>query len=603
MDELTRLLRYVRPYTARLVIAVALMAVVGLCQAAVVVLIGPVIDRILSPDASQDPVELITIPITGTPIHLDDLLPVSLGDVWTLVAVALVVVFVVKGLCDFTANYLVNYAGFSGVRDMRNDVYSVILNQSPAFFQTKNTGSLISSLVSDIEKVQSAFSHFLADLMRQFFTASALLFLLVQRDWKLAAASLIVLPLVLLPTSRIGNRLRVATRRAQDHLAELVQIMHETISGNRVVKAFAMEQFEVGRFEKRAESLFRANMRYVIQQAMASPLIEIFGALLIVGLLAYVRQRIVLGEMTAGQFVTFLTALLMLFQPVRRLNGIYNIFQQALGSAQRVFEYIDHPHDVEEASAPLGMEPFAHSIEFQNVTFSYPGAETETALHEINLTVKAGEVVALVGPSGSGKSTLMNLLPRFFDPQKGRIRIDGRDLHSLSLESLRQQIAIVTQDTFLFDDTLRNNIAYGRPDIPLEKVRSAARSAIAGGFIDALPDGYQTDLGERGQRLSGGQRQRISIARALLKDAPILLLDEATSHLDSEAELLVQQALSNLIEGRTVIVSAHRLSTIRSAHKIVVLQEGRILDSGTHEGLLRTCELYRRLVKLQSVEV
>ena len=603
MDELARLLRYVRPYNARLAIAVALMAVVGLCQAAVVVLIGPVIDRILNPVASQDPVELITIPVTGTAIYLDDLLPASLGDVWALVAVALLVVFVVKGLCDFTANYLVNYAGFSGVRDMRNDVYSVILNQSPAFFQTKNTGSLISSLVSDIEKVQSAFSHFLADLMRQFFTASALLFLLVQRDWKLAAASLIVLPLVLLPTSRIGKRLRVATRRAQDHLAELVQIMHETISGNRVVKAFAMEHFEVGRFEKRAESLFQANMRYVIQQAMASPLIEIFGALMIVGLLAYVRQRIVLGEMSAGQFVSFLTALLMLFQPVKRLNGIYNIFQQALGSAQRVFEYIDHPHDVEEVAAPVRLAPFAHSIEFENVTFSYPGAETEMALCGINLTVKAGEVVALVGPSGSGKSTLMNLLPRFFDPTDGCIRIDGRDLRELSIESLRQQIAIVTQDTFLFDDTLRNNIAYGRPDIPLEKVRSAAGSAIAAEFIDALPDGYQTDLGERGQRLSGGQRQRISIARALLKDAPILLLDEATSHLDSEAELLVQQALSNLIEGRTVIVSAHRLSTIRSADKIVVLQDGRVLDSGTHDGLLRTCELYLRLVKLQSVEV
>lgn len=603
MDELARLLRYVRPYGARLAIAVALMAVVGLCQAAVVVLIGPVIDRILNPVASQDPIELIIVPVTGTAIYLDDLLPASLGDVWALVAVALLVVFVVKGLCDFTANYLVNYAGFSGVRDMRNDVYSVILNQSPAFFQTKNTGSLISSLVSDIEKVQSAFSHFLADLMRQFFTASALLFLLVQRDWRLAAASLVVLPLVLLPTSRIGKRLRVATRRAQDHLAELVQIMHETISGNRVVKAFAMEHFEVGRFEKRAESLFQANMRYVIQQAMASPLIEIFGALMIVGLLAYVRQRIVLGEMTAGQFVSFLTALLMLFQPVKRLNGIYNIFQQALGSAQRVFEYIDHPHDVEEVAAPVRLAPFAHSIEFDNVTFSYPGAETEMALCEVNLTVKAGEVVALVGPSGSGKSTLMNLLPRFFDPTDGCIRIDGRDLRELRIESLRQQIAIVTQDTFLFDDTLQNNIAYGRPDIPLEKVRSAAGSAIAAEFIDALPDGYQTDLGERGQRLSGGQRQRISIARALLKDAPILLLDEATSHLDSEAELLVQQALSNLIEGRTVIVSAHRLSTIRSADKIVVIQDGRVLDSGTHDGLLRTCELYRRLVKLQSVEV
>ncbi len=603
MGELARLLRYVRPYAALLAVSVLLMAVVGLCQAAVAVLIGPVIDHILSPAPAPEPIALFTIPVVGTAVYLDDLLPASLGDVWTLVAVALAGVFAVKGICDFTANYLVNHAGFSGVRDMRNDVYNVVLNQSPAFFQSKNTGTLIASLVSDIEKVQSAFSHFLADLMRQFFTAAALLFLLVQRDWRLSAASLIVLPLVLLPTARIGKRLRATARRAQDRLAELVKIMHETISGNRVVKAFAMERFEVGRFEQQSEKLFRAHMRHVSRQALASPLIEMFGALLIIALLAYARQRIVAGEMTPGEFAGFLAALLMLFQPVKRLNGIYNIFQQALGSAQRVFEYIDHPHDIREAPSPVEPAPFARSIQFSGVTFRYPDAANETALRDIDLTAHAGEVVALVGPSGAGKTTLMSLLPRFFDPQEGAVLIDGRDLRELRLDALRRQISIVTQDTFLFDDTVQNNIAYGRPDIPLEKVRAAAAAAIAADFIDSLPDGYRTQIGERGQRLSGGQRQRISIARALLKDAPILLLDEATSHLDSEAELLVQQALSNLMAGRTVIVSAHRLSTIRSADKIVVLDEGRILNSGSHERLLQTCELYRRLVKLQSIEV
>ena len=602
MGELARLLRYVRSYAAILAVSVLLMAVVGLCQAAVVVLIGPVIDRILSPEAASAPVELFTLPLSEKAIYLDDLLPASLGDVWMLVAAALAAVFAVKGICDFAANYLVNYAGFSGVRDMRNDVYNVVLHQSPAFFQSKNTGTLISSLVSDIEKVQSAFSHFLADLMRQFFTAAALLFVLVQRDWRLSAASLIVLPLVLLPTSRIGKRLRAAARRAQDRLAELVKIMHETISGNRVVKAFAMERFEIDRFEKQSARLFRAHMRHASRQALASPLIEMFGALLIVCLLAYARRRITAGAMTAGEFVSFLAALLMLFQPLKRLNGIYNVFQQALGSAQRVFEYIDHPHDIREAASPVEPEPFARSIEFSGVTFRYPDAESETALRNIDLTVNAGEVVALVGPSGAGKTTLMSLLPRFFDPQQGAVRIDGRDLRELRLDALRRQIAIVTQETFLFDDTVRNNIAYGRPDIPLAKVRAAAEAAIAAEFIDVLPEGYRTHIGERGQRLSGGQRQRISIARALLKDAPLLLLDEATSHLDSEAELLVQRALSNLIEGRTVIVSAHRLSTIRSADKIVAIDKGRILDSGSHEGLLETCDLYRRLVKLQSFE-
>ena len=602
MGELARLLRYVRSYAAILAVSVLLMAVVGLCQAAVVVLIGPVIDRILSTEAASAPVELFTLPLSEKAIYLDDLLPASLGDVWMLVAAALAAVFAVKGVCDFAANYLVNHAGFSGVRDMRNDVYNVVLHQSPAFFQSKNTGTLISSLVSDIERVQSAFSHFLADLMRQFFTAAALLLVLVQRDWRLSAASLIVLPLVLLPTSRIGKRLRAAARRAQDRLAELVKIMHETISGNRVVKAFAMERFEIDRFEKQSARLFRAHMRHVSRQALASPLIEMFGALLIVCLLAYARRRITAGAMTAGEFVSFLAALLMLFQPLKRLNGIYNVFQQALGSAQRVFEYIDHPHDIREAASPVEPEPFARSIEFSGVTFRYPDAGSETALRDIDLTVNAGEVVALVGPSGAGKTTLMSLLPRFFDPQQGAVRIDGRDLRELRLDALRRQIAIVTQETFLFDDTVRNNIAYGRPDIPLAKVRAAAEAAIAAEFIAALPEGYQTHIGERGQRLSGGQRQRISIARALLKDAPLLLLDEATSHLDSEAELLVQRALSNLIEGRTVIVSAHRLSTIRSADKIVALDKGRILDSGSHEGLLETCDLYRRLVKLQSFE-
>jgi subfamily B ATP-binding cassette protein MsbA len=600
MTELSHLLRYARPYAPRIAAAVLLMAIVGACHGVVAVLIEPVFDRVLNPQSAEAPVLLYRAPLLGA-VYLDDLLPDQIHNVWTMVAAGILGAFVLKGLCDFFGNFLVNYVGFAAVRDLRNDVYNVVLHQSPAFFQKQHTGRLISSLISDIEKIQLAFSHILADFLRQIFIATALLWVLLQTDWKLAAVSLSVLPFVLLPTSRLGRMIRKTTRRAQDDLADMTQILQETISGNRVVKAFSMEDFEIGRFREAAARLFRSNLRYVRQQAVASPLIEVFGAVTIVVLLTYVRDQIKAEQMTAGQFTTFVVALLMLYQPVKRLNGIYNIFQQALGSAQRVLEYTSHPHDVAEAADAVEMPPFSRSIEFQGVSFRYPDSG-DPALSDINLEVKAGEVVAIVGASGAGKTTLTNLLPRFFDAGEGRILVDGHSIRSLTLKSLREQIAIVTQETFLFDDTVAKNIAYGRPDIPQQAIEQAARMAIADEFIEAMPEGYETHLGERGQRLSGGQRQRIAIARALLKNAPILILDEATSHLDSESERLVQKALGNLMQGRTVIVSAHRLSTIRSADRIVVLEGGKLLEVGKHEGLLRTCSRYRRLFELQSFE-
>ncbi len=598
MSELRQLLRYVRPHASKVGLSVFLMAIVGASHGLVAVLIEPVFDRVLNPGADHGPIRLLELPFSSTAIELGDLLPDSLDDVWAMIAVAILGVFLIKGVCDFFGNYLINYAGLAGVRDLRNHVYQVVLNQSPAFFQTRHTGKLISSLVNDIERIQVALSHILADLLRQGFIVIALLWVLIQTDWRLALVSLTVLPAVLIPTSRIGRRIRSTTRRAQDDLGDLTQILHETIEGNRVVKAFGMEAYEEGRFRSAANRLFRSSLRYVRQQAVASPLIEVFGALTIVGLLSYVRQQ----QMTPGQFTTFVVALLMLYQPVKRLNGIYNIFQQAIGSSQRVFEYLAHPHDVAESSSAANVPPFSHDIVFEKVSFHYPEHENEPTLRDIDLTVSAGEVVAIVGPSGSGKSTLLNLLPRFFDPTAGRILIDGADLKSLKLSSLRAQIAVVTQETFLFDETVFNNIAYGQPNTPREKVVRAAQAAIASDFIEAMPDGYETNLGERGYRLSGGQRQRISIARALLKDAPILLLDEATSHLDTESEMLVQQALGNLMKGRTVVVVAHRLSTIRSADKIVVIEDGKIVDIGKHDRLLTSSPVYQRLFELQSAD-
>ena len=601
VGDLARLLGAVRPYYVRIAVSVLLMAVVGASYGTFALLLEPLLDRFLNPAAANEPVELLQIPILGTSVMLDDLAPRSLGDPFALFCFVFLTVSILKGVCDYTANYLVNYAGFAAVRDIRSQLYEVILNQSPAFFQTKHTGELTSSLVSDIEKIQSACSHFLADLMRQCFTVAALLFVLLQHDPFLTAGCLLSFPFVLLPASRIGKKLRSTARKAQDHLAELVKIIQETITGNRIVKAFAMEPFELRRFRGRADRLFEASMRMVAQQAIVSPIVEILGAGMVLGLLVYVRSRVLAGAMTPGEIVSFVVALVMLLQPVKRLIGIYNIFQQALGALQRAFEYMDHPHDIRNSPDAVDLPVFRESIEFDHVSFAYPGSAGQAALEDICLKVGARQVVALVGLSGAGKTTLMSLLPRFFDPTCGAIRIDGHDLKEITVASLRRQIAVVTQETFLFDDTIYNNIAYGRPGVEPANVYAAAKSAYAAEFIEGLPDGYGTRLGERGHRLSGGQRQRIAIARALLKDAPILLLDEATSHLDSEAELLVQQALSNLIQGRTVIVSAHRLSTIRSADAILVIERGRIAGQGTHESLLANSELYSRLVALQAV--
>jgi len=355
------------------------------------------------------------------------------------------------------------------------------------------------------------------------------------------------------------------------------------------------------RFHDAARHLLRSNLRYVRQQAVSSPLIEMFGAMTIVGLLYYARMQIKAGSLTAGQFTSFVIALLMMYEPMKRLTGIHNIFQQAIGASQKVFEYLDHPEEIDDKPAAKKLAHFEQAVTYDGVSFHYPNSNG-FQLDGIRLEVKAGEVVALVGPSGAGKSTMVNLLPRFYDATAGAVRIDGHDVRDLTLASLREKIGLVAQDTFLFNDTVASNISYGRPEISREAVRSAAQSALATEFIERLPEGYETLIGERGVKLSGGQRQRIAIARALLKNAPILILDEATSHLDAESEMLVQRALANLMAGRTVIVIAHRISTIRRADKIVVMNNGRISEIGTHADLVNGGGIYQRLHELQFIE-
>jgi subfamily B ATP-binding cassette protein MsbA len=603
MRQLTRLLRYVRPFLLQLFPGVALLAAVGFLEAFRLILLKPVLDRVLNPASGSENILLFTIPRIGRPVYLQQFVPSYMHSAWTIVAFALVASTILKGLLDYAGTYLVNHAGFGMITDLRDDLYNAILRQSAAFFSKHATGTLLSTMVSDIDRVQYAMSAVLAEFLQQIFTFIFTAAAVVVIGGRLAWVLLLFAPIIVYSSRKIGSRVRHHTRRGQDKLAEIQNILHETITGNRIVKAFNTENWEISRFRQAARRLFRANLRSVAAAAISSPLMDVLGAIAVALLLLLGRNQIKSGELTTGAFVAFIAAVFSLYNPVRKFAQFNNNFQQALGASSEIFRFMDLEDDVREKPRAKTLPKFSGSVQFEQVSFAYAaeseGGEARGVLRNIDLEVKRGEVLAIVGSSGAGKSTLVHLIPRFFDASGGRVLIDGYDIRDVTLASLRAQIGIVTQDTILFNDSVRNNIAYGQPFTPQKEVEAAARAALAHDFIRAMPAGYDTPIGERGVRLSGGERQRLAIARALLKNAPILILDEATSALDSESEALVQTALHNLMEGRTVFVIAHRLSTVRRANRIVVIENGTIADVGPHDELMSRLGTYRRLYDLQ----
>jgi ATP-binding cassette, subfamily B, bacterial MsbA len=593
----------VRPYSLALLGAVILLAATGLLDAFRVVLIRPIFDGVLKPESP--PSELLLFKIPGhQPVYLHQFLPSYFHNAWTMVAVALIGATSLKGICDYLGTYLVSFAGFGMITDLRNELFQAILRRSLGFFQRHSTGSLLSTIINDVERVQYAMSTVLGEFLQQLFTLLFIAGVVVVFGGKLAWVLVLFIPVVIASSRRIGRSVRHTTRRGQDKLAEIQHLLHETIAGNRIVKAFNMEVWEAMRFRGASRRLFRANLRSVSAQALSSPLMDIIGAVAIALLLWVGRERIRAGLMIESTFFAFIVAVFKLYDPVRKFAQFYNNFQQALGASSTIFDFMEVEDDVKDKPNAVRLPPFKNSIRFEAVDFSYDDEEgARQVLRNITLEVKAGEVVAIVGPSGAGKSTLVRLLPRFFDVRSGAVLIDGHDLRDITVRSLREQIGLVTQETVLFNDTVRNNIAYGRPNIPMEQVESAAQAALAHDFIMRMPAGYDTVIGERGMRLSGGERQRISIARALLKNSPILILDEATSALDAESEVLVQSALQNLMQSRTAFVIAHRLSTVRRADRIIVMENGSISDIGSHHELLQRFGTYQRLYNLQFVEI
>lgn len=569
MSHYRRLINLIKPYWVKMGLAMGCMLFVSLLTAGQAFLVKPALDDVfLKKDAEM----LYLLPI------------------------AIILLFFLKGIFDYGQAYLMNYVGLRIVADMRERLYNHLQNLSLSFFTKTPTGILISRITNDVNLIQGSVSNAITGLLKDAFTILGLTGVVFYRNWKLGLIALIIFPLAILPIIEFGKRLRKFSRKSQQRMGSITTFLHETITGNRIVKAFTMEDYERRRFAEENNRFFRIILKRVRIRALSHPLMELIGGIGVALIIWVGGYSVLRGDLTPGTFFSFMTALLMLYAPVRDLSKVNLEVQEGLAAAARVFELLDTVPDIKDEADALPLPSISKGIQFEKVSFKY---DEETVLRDISLEARMGEVIALVGMSGAGKTSLVNLLLRFYDVTNGRILIDGNDIRTVTLKSLRDQIGLVTQQTILFNDTIRNNIAYGNLKRSDREIIEAAKAANAHDFIQKLPQGYETMIGEQGVKLSGGERQRISIARALLKNAPILILDEATSSLDSDSETEVQKALEELMKGRTVFVIAHRLATIRNAHRIIVLSNGQIMEQGDHEQLIALGGEYRRLYDLQ----
>ena len=514
------------------------------------------------------------------------------------IALTIVTLYTFKGVCSYLSTTLVASVGQRAITDLRNALYEHILGQSFSFLGRRSTGTLMSHMTTDVEKIQSAVAEIAGDLLKEGLTVVGFLVVLFYHDWKLALITLVGLPLALHPLIWLGRKLRSSNETSLRRWRDISEILQETISGFRVVKAFGMERFETERFRRAASRLFHVNMRITRTTAVLPPLMEAVGGLALIAALYYGTFQIQHRNLTTGAFTSFMAALFSMYTPLKRLSRVNATLQGALAAGTRIFEVLDTHQEIQEAPAAVVLPRMREGFVYDDVGFRYADGHGRV-LRRVSFEARPGQVLAIVGTSGAGKTTLVNLLPRFYDVSEGTIRIDGVDVRKATIKSLREQIGLVTQENVLFNDTVRANIGYGLQDVDEARLEAAARAALAHDFILDLPRRYDTVIGERGSRLSGGQRQRIAIARALLKDPPILILDEATSALDAQSERYVQEALANLMKGRTTLVIAHRLTTVRQADCILVLDGGEIRETGTHEELLRRGGIYSRLHDLQ----
>lgn len=569
LDVYKRLLIYLKPYVGRLVLA-------GVCMLGVAGMTG-----------------LLALLVKPA---MDDIFLDKNFRMLMFIPAVLAAVYAMRGVSDFGQYYLMAFVGQSIVRDLREELHSKLEDMSLAFFVRHSTGELISRMSNDVALVQGALTNAITGTIRDACTVVVLICVVFYRDFWLALVAMVVFPLAAYPLLQFGKKLKRYSRRMLVSLEDITARLSETISGIRIVKAFAMEDYERARFKEVNEQLFKAFMRRFKIRALSSPVMETLGGLGVCGIVFYGGYQVINGTSTPGTFFSFMAAVALLYEPMKRMNEVWMTVQEGLAAGERIFALMDTPPDIVDKPDAPAFETLRRDIVFDRVGFAY---HDEPVLHDISLTVKAGEAVALVGESGAGKSTLLDLVPRFYDVSSGGIRVDGIDIRDVTQRSLREKIGLVTQQVILFDDTVHNNIAYGRPDLPLDQVIAAAKAAHAHGFINQLPNGYNTVIGENGIKLSGGERQRIAIARALLKNPPILILDEATSNLDSDSEKAVQKALEILMEGRTTLVVAHRLSTIRNVDRIYVLARGRIVEEGAHDELLQRSGEFARLYNLQ----